>query len=59
MSGAFYWIFVITLILLKCYEKLDWSWFWVLAPILLPLVLVAVGFVLIVIARGCDENERT
>jgi len=40
----------ILFIALKLLDKIDWSWFWVLSPILIPLIIVgAFLFIILVI----------
>jgi len=39
-NGSFLGMLTILFIALKLLDKIDWSWFWVLSPILIPLILV-------------------
>jgi len=42
----------IVFITLKLLEKIDWSWWWVLAPLWAPISLVLAGVLLFIIATG-------
>ena len=37
-------LLAVAFIVLKLIEKIDWSWWWVLSPILIPGSLVVIGF---------------
>ena len=37
-------LLAVAFIVLKLIEKIDWSWWWVLSPILIPSGLVVIGF---------------
>jgi hypothetical protein len=53
-SGAgigFSGLLAIVFITLKLLEKIDWSWWWVLAPLWLPLVIVLAVIVVFVATR--------
>jgi hypothetical protein len=40
VNGGFLGMLTILFIALKLLDKIDWSWFWVLSPILIPLIIV-------------------
>ncbi len=42
---------------LKLTDQIDWSWFWVLSPLLLGFVLVVLGAFLIAIAAVASERD--
>lgn len=44
-------ILTIVLVVLKALEYIDWSWWWVFAPIWLPFALV-LGFIALVFIEG-------
>ena len=44
MAQFGYYALCITLIVLKAFEKIDWSWFWVLAPMWAPFAIFMTVF---------------
>jgi len=48
-DGGFLGMLTILFIGLKLLDKIDWSWFWVLSPIIIPLILVIGIFFIIII----------
>ena len=42
-------VLTIVFIVLKLTKLIDWSWFWVLSPTLIPLMLVMVGYLILII----------
>lgn len=44
-------------ITLKLTGYIDWSWFWVLSPLLIPLVLIFV-FLFVAAALGADVKKK-
>ena len=44
----FFTLLAILFIALKLLDKISWSWWWVLAPIWLPTIIVIIVFVLVV-----------
>jgi len=49
INGGFLGLLTILFIALKLLNKIDWSWFWVLSPILIPLIIFFVIFCIIAI----------
>ncbi len=47
--GGFSSLLTILFIALKLLDKIDWSWFFVLSPILFPLIIVCVIVVVVLI----------
>ncbi len=48
-------LLAITFIVLKLTHVVEWSWLWVLSPILIPVLIVLVCLLIIVIARGMRQ----
>lgn len=52
---GFFGLLTIVFIVLKLIGVIDWSWFWVLSPVLLPIILVVgiavIWFVLVLFLR--------
>lgn len=46
---GFFGLLTIAFIVLKITEYIDWSWWWVLAPLWMPLVIVIVIFAVIAV----------
>lgn len=44
----------ILFIALKLLDKIDWSWWWVLSPILIPLSLFFIVAIIVLIAEALD-----
>ena len=47
IGGGFFSMLTILFIAFKLTDIISWSWFWVLSPILLPLIII--GFIVVVI----------
>jgi hypothetical protein len=47
---GFLGLLTIAFIVLKLMGVIAWSWFWVLSPILIPVILALLGFVVFIIA---------
>lgn len=45
-------VLTIVFVLLKVYDKIDWSWWWVFAPMWLPLTIVLAIFLVIGVIAG-------
>lgn len=48
-------VLTIVFIVLKLTGVIDWKWVWVLAPTLVPLALVVVGFLILGIVKYLEE----
>lgn len=59
-SNAFPFLPILTLIFitLKLVGYIDWSWGWVLSPILIPVGLVVVGYILVAIFLPFYNKEK-
>lgn len=44
-------VLLIVFIVLKLVGVINWSWWWVLSPMWIPLALVLIGVILVVLAR--------
>ena len=51
ISGSFSTLLLIAFIILKLCNVIDWSWWWVLAPMWIPLAIILVGFIITLIIR--------
>ena len=49
---SFCGLLTIVFIVLKLCKIIDWNWWWVLAPLWLPLVIVIVLFAMLLIIEG-------
>jgi len=49
-NSGFLGMLTILFIALKLLDKIDWSWFWVLSPILIPLIIVGAFLFIILVA---------
>ena len=49
---GFLGLLTILFITLKLLDKISWSWFWVLSPILIPLILIALYVLYVFIVIG-------
>lgn len=49
-------ILTIVFVLLKVYGKIDWSWWWVFAPLWLPLIIVLLIFALALVVAVWADN---
>ena len=47
---SFFGLLQITFIVLKLIDKIDWSWWWVLAPMWISSLFVIVAIVLVIVA---------
>jgi len=56
---GFLGMLTILFIAFKLLHKIDWSWFWVLSPILIPLMIVGsvLFIILVIIIVGALLNE--
>ena len=59
---SFFEILQIVFIVLKLCKVINWSWWWVLSPSLIPLSVVVIlylikAFVLLMEKRGSDSND--
>lgn len=48
---GFFGLLTIVFITLKLTNYIDWSWFWVLAPLWMPIVLI-IGILLLIVSFG-------
>lgn len=48
---GFLGLLTLMFIFLKLWGKIDWSWFWVLSPILIPVGLALIVIIIVLIAR--------
>ena len=48
IGGGFTSLLTILFIALKLLDKIDWSWYWVLSPLWIP-ILVVIGILLIIL----------
>ena len=60
---SFFEVLQIVFIVLKLCNVINWSWWWVLSPSLIPLGIVIIlylikAFVLLMEKRGSDSNEN-
>lgn len=53
--GSGVMLLTITLVLLKAFDKLDWSWWWVFAPLWLPTLFILVCILILVILLALAE----
>jgi ABC-type bacteriocin/lantibiotic exporter with double-glycine peptidase domain len=52
-SGVgFFGLLTIVFIVLKLLNKIDWSWFWVLSPLFLPMTIIVIGAIFLAIVKG-------
>ena len=51
-SGGFFSMLTVLFIGLKLTDYISWSWFWVLSPILLPLIFVLLFMFLIILIKA-------
>lgn len=49
---SFSTLLLIVFIVLKLCKVIDWSWWWVISPLWIPLALLAVGFVICLIIKA-------
>lgn len=49
---SFSTLLLIVFIVLKLCKVIDWSWWWVISPLWIPLALLAVGLLLYVIIKA-------
>ena len=55
---GFFGLLTIVFITLKLTDHIDWSWWWVLAPLWMPILLIIVIFVLILSAGGRVKRTK-
>ena len=51
-------LLTIVFIVLKLTKYIDWSWWWVLSPIWIPIILFVVGFGLFMLIKGAILNKK-
>jgi hypothetical protein len=51
IGSQFLGLLTIAFIVLKLCHVINWSWLWVLSPLILPIIIVIIIFVVIVIIR--------
>ena len=61
---SFFEVLQIVFIVLKLCKVINWSWWWVLSPSLIPLGIVIIlylikAFVLLMEKRGSDSNDNS
>lgn len=49
----------VTFITLKLTEVIDWSWWWVLSPIWIPIVLMAVLFSIVAAGVAMKDSSKS
>ena len=55
---GFFGLLTIVFITLKLTDHIDWSWFWVLAPLWMPIALIIVIFLLLISAGGRVKRTK-
>lgn len=53
-------LLTIVFVTLKLLDYITWSWWWVVSPIWIPIVLLVGGFIIFVIVKGfvVQQNKR-
>jgi len=51
-------LLTIVFIVLKLTKYIDWSWWWVLSPIWIPIILFVAGFGLFMLVKSWFLNQR-
>lgn len=54
---GFFGLLTIVFIVLKLTGYIDWSWFWVISPILVP-ILFGIGLLIIIVIAWFAENRK-
>ena len=49
VGGGFFSTLTIVFITLKLLDKIDWNWFWVLSPILIPLAILIIIIIFVLL----------
>lgn len=55
---GFVGLLTITFITLKLLGKITWSWFWVLSPIWIPIIICVAIIIIVLIAKGISSHRR-
>lgn len=57
---GFFGLLTIVFIVLKLTGYIDWSWFWVLSPLLAPVVIIfTVLFIILALGGGFRRTKKT
>ena len=57
-SVSFFGLLTIVFIVLKLLNKIDWSWFWVLSPLFLPVTIIIIGVLIWAVVKGVFKTIK-
>ena len=55
---SFFGLLTIVFIVLKLLNKIDWSWFWVLSPLFLPVTIIIIGVLIWAVVKGVFKTIK-